>query len=128
MSYQPHSFVYKAPPLISIQPQCSLQRDSSLWGGTTSSYNIKPLPSIPSINHYQPSYNNYRLSGDISNTIEKDFQKRAEDYEKKTEEQKQENEYLQEKIKKLERKEQALINQIKEEKEYLSSDSIIRKK
>ena len=34
---------------------------------------------------------------------------------------------LQEKIKKLERKEQALINQIKEEKEYLSSDSIIRK-
>ena len=55
MSYQPHSFVYKAPPLISIQPQCSLQRDSSLWGDTTSSYNIKPLPSIPSINHDQPS-------------------------------------------------------------------------
>ena len=64
MSYTPHSFVYKAPPLISIPPPAPLQRDSSLWGdhGTslwgdhgTSSYNIKPLPSIPSINHDQPS-------------------------------------------------------------------------
>ena len=98
MSYQPHSFVYKASPLISIQPPPPLQRDSSLWGHTTS---IKPLPNIPSINHDQPSYNNYRSSCDVSNAIERDFQKRAEDYEKKAEEQKQENEKLQEKIKNL---------------------------
>ena len=124
MSYQPHSFVYKAPPLISIQSQCSLQRDSSLWGHTTSSYNIKPLPSIPSINHDRPSYNNssiqYRSSRDISNAIEKDFQKRAEDYEKKAVEQKQENEYLREKIKNLKIKtelaNERLENQIEMEK------------
>ena len=34
---------------------------------------------------------------------------------------------LQEKIKKLERKEQAIINQMLKKKKYLSSDSIIRK-
>ena len=120
MSYKPHSFVYKAPQLISIQPPPPLQRDSSLWGHTISSYNIKPLPSIPSINHDQPSHNNYRSSYDVSNAIEKDFQKRAEDYEKKAEEQKQENEQLQEKIKNLKIKKELanerLENQIEMEK------------
>ena len=122
MSYKPHSFVYKAPPLISIQPQCSLQRDSSLWGQTTSSHNIKPLSSIPSINHDQPSHNNLGISSrtplDISNYLEK--RQEAEDYEKKEEEQKQENEYLREKIKNLKIKKELanerLENQIEMEK------------
>ena len=66
MSYQPHSFVYKAPPLTSIQPQCSLQRDSSLWGGTTSSYHASPLPSIPPPTSSNISYNTKmsRIAGD----------------------------------------------------------------
>ena len=56
MSYQPHSFVYQASPLISIQPQCSLQRDSSLWGHSTQMPLGRecPLPNVPSINHEQP--------------------------------------------------------------------------
>jgi len=66
---------------------------------------MKPLPSIPSINHDRPSYDNssirYRSSCDISNTIEKELQERAEDYEKKAEEQKQENEQLQAQIQNL---------------------------
>ena len=122
MSYKPHSFVYKAPPLISIQPQCSLQRDSSLWGQTISSHNIKPLSSIQSINHDQPSHNNLGISSrtplDISNYLEK--RQESEDYEKKEEEQKQENEYLREKIKNLKIKKELanerLENQIEMEK------------
>ena len=106
-----------------IQPPPPLQRDPSLWGGHgTYSYNIKPLPSIPSINHDQSSYNNLGYSSctplDISNYIEK--QREIEDYERKAEEQKQENEQMQEKIKNLKFKKELanerLENQIEMEK------------
>ena len=87
-----------------IQPPPPLQRDSSLWGGhDTSSYNINPLPNIPSINHNQSSYNNLGYSSttplDISNYIEK--QREIEDYKQKIKKQEQENEQMRENIKNL---------------------------
>ena len=131
MSYQPHSFVYKASPLISIPPPAPLQRDSSLWGDT--SYHVSPLPSVPpptlsSNTVHNNSCIQYRSSHDVSNAIEKEFQKRAEDYEQKEKEQKQENEQLQEKIKNLKIKKELAIerlhnltemNKMKEEVELL---------
>ena len=115
MSYKPHSFAYKSPPLSSIPPPTPLQRDTSLWGDYgTSSYNIKPLPSIPSINHDQSSHNNLGISSrtplDISNYLEK--RQEVEDYEQKAEKQKQENERLQEEIKNLKIKKELAIERL----------------